>query len=51
MVELIRKIRDTRVTIVIIERNVGVVKNLCDRIMVFDFEQEIAEGPPGYTDQ
>ncbi|MFC1999358.1 ABC transporter ATP-binding protein [Chloroflexota bacterium] len=34
------------ITIVIIEHDMGVVMDLCDRVMVLDFGRKIAEGPP-----
>ncbi len=46
LVKIIRKIRDTGVTIMIIEHDMKVVMNLCDRITVLSFGQKIAEGVP-----
>jgi branched-chain amino acid transport system ATP-binding protein len=46
MLNLIRGIRDSGVTIVMIEHNMGAVMNLCDRIIVLDHGQKIAEGLP-----
>jgi branched-chain amino acid transport system ATP-binding protein len=46
MVEIIRRIRDIGVTIVIVEHNMKAVMNLCDRLVVLNFGQKIAEGPP-----
>jgi branched-chain amino acid transport system ATP-binding protein len=46
MVDLIRGIRDTGVTIVMIEHNMDAVMSLCDRIIVLDHGQKIAEGFP-----
>jgi branched-chain amino acid transport system permease protein len=43
---LIRKIRDSGITVVIIEHDVGLVMNVCDRIAVLDFGEKIAEGEP-----
>ena len=45
-IELIREIRDSGITIVMIEHNVPAVMNLCDRIIVLDHGQKIAEGLP-----
>lgn len=44
MLNLIRGIRDSGVTIIMIEHNMGAVMNLCDRIIVLDHGQKIAEG-------
>jgi len=43
---LIRKIRDTGFTILLIEHDMGLVMPLCDRVAVLDFGQKIADGPP-----
>ena len=44
--DLIREIRDSGITIVIIEHNMTAVMSLCDRIVVLDHGQKIAEGLP-----
>ena len=44
--ELIRKVRDTGYTILLIEHDMGLVMNICDRISVLDFGRKIAEGSP-----
>lgn len=47
LVELIRWVRDRfRVTIWIIEHQMRVIMNICDRIQVLDFGKTIAEGTP-----
>src|SRR5581483_5737259 len=46
LLDLIRKIRDSGLTVVIIEHDMGLVMGLCDRIAVLDFGKKIAEGPP-----
>ncbi|MGA2957009.1 MAG: ABC transporter ATP-binding protein, partial [Thermodesulfobacteriota bacterium] len=43
---LILKIRARGKTIFIIEHNMRVIMDICDRIAVLDFGQKIAEGPP-----
>lgn len=45
-IELIREIRDSGITIVMIEHNMPAVMNLCDRIIVLDHGKKIAEGFP-----
>jgi branched-chain amino acid transport system ATP-binding protein len=48
--ELIRLIRDVQrdfsLTIILIEHQMRVVMNLCERVKVLDFGVTIAEGPP-----
>jgi branched-chain amino acid transport system ATP-binding protein len=43
---LIRRIRDDGVTILLIEHDVRLVMNVCDRVMVLEYGEKIAEGPP-----
>jgi branched-chain amino acid transport system ATP-binding protein len=45
-VVLIRKIRDSGVTIVIVEHIMHVIMNLCDRILCINYGQEITTGTP-----
>src|SRR5207237_248629 len=44
--ELIRRIRDEGMTVLLIEHDVRLVMNVCDRVMVLDHGQKIAEGTP-----
>ncbi len=44
--ELILKIRGRGKTILVIEHNMKVIMDICDRIAVLDFGQKIAEGAP-----
>jgi branched-chain amino acid transport system ATP-binding protein len=43
---LVKRIRDDRVTILLIEHDVRLVMNVCDRVLVLDYGERIAEGTP-----
>lgn len=43
---IVRSIRDSGVTVVLIEHNMGLVMSLCERIVVLDSGKVIAEGLP-----
>jgi branched-chain amino acid transport system ATP-binding protein len=45
-VKLIRKIRDSGVTIIIVEHIMQVIMNICDQILCINYGQEIAQGTP-----
>jgi branched-chain amino acid transport system ATP-binding protein len=42
--KLIRRIRDDGVTVLLIEHDVRLVMNVCDRVLVLDYGEKIAEG-------
>jgi len=44
--KLIRTIRGRGITILLIEHDVRLVMNVCDRVMVLDYGEKIAEGAP-----
>ena len=46
MIHLVRRIRETGITIMLIEHDMKVVMGLCDRITVLNFGNEIADGTP-----
>jgi branched-chain amino acid transport system ATP-binding protein len=46
LAELIRRIREQGITVLLIEHDVRLVMNICDRVMVLDYGHKIAEGPP-----
>jgi branched-chain amino acid transport system ATP-binding protein len=46
MCDIIRKTRELRKTIILVEHNMEVFMTLCDRIVVLNFGQKIAEGLP-----
>ena len=43
---IVRSIRDSGVTVVLIEHNMGLVMSLCERVVVLDSGTVIAEGAP-----
>ena len=43
---LVKRIRSDGVTILLIEHDVRLVMNVCDRVMVLDYGERIAEGTP-----
>jgi len=43
---LVRKIRDDGVTLLLIEHDMRLVMEICDRVLVLDYGERIAEGPP-----
>jgi len=43
---IIRRIRESGITVILIEHHMDVVMGLCDRISVLDFGTKIAEGTP-----
>ena len=46
MIDLVRRIRDTGVSVMLIEHDMKVVMGLCDKITVLNFGNIIAEGSP-----
>ena len=46
LIGLIRRIRDSGLTVVLIEHDMRVVMDVCDRLAVLDFGEKIAEGQP-----
>lgn len=46
MINLIRKIRERNISIVLVEHDMKAVMNLCDRIVVLNYGRKIAEGRP-----
>lgn len=46
LMAMIRKIRDTGVTVVLIEHDMKLVMNICDRVTVLNYGKKLAEGLP-----
>ena len=45
--KLLQDIRRDGMTILLIEHDMRLVMNVCDRVLVLDHGERIAEGPPG----
>lgn len=46
MLALIQHVRETGVTVLYIEHNMRAIRAICDRVIVLDFGEKIAEGTP-----
>jgi branched-chain amino acid transport system ATP-binding protein len=46
LASIIRKIRDSGVTVVLVEHDMELVMDICDRIVVLDLGRKLAEGTP-----
>ncbi len=46
LVNIIRKIKENGITVVLIEHHMDMVMSICDKVSVLDFGQKIAEGKP-----
>lgn len=46
LVETIKKIRDSGVSVLVIEHNMRLIMNLCEHIVVFNFGEKIGDGTP-----
>jgi branched-chain amino acid transport system ATP-binding protein len=46
MMTLIQKIRESGITVLLVEHDMRVVMGICDRVAVLNFGTKIAEGPP-----
>ncbi len=49
MTDLIKKIRDLGVTIMLVEHDMKVVMGVCERVVVINFGEKLCEGPPEYV--
>ena len=44
--QLIKKIQSMKKTVVLIEHDMHLVMNVCERLVILNFGRKIAEGPP-----
>jgi branched-chain amino acid transport system ATP-binding protein len=51
LMELISKVRDRGVTLLVIEHDMKVVMGICDKIAVLDYGEKIADGAPAEVQQ
>jgi len=49
LMQLIRRIRDENMTIILIEHDMKVVMGVCDRVVVLDHGEKISEGSPDHV--
>ena len=49
MIEHIRRIRDTGVTVVVVEHDMRTVRKLCDRLVCMSFGHKLCEGDPSFV--
>jgi branched-chain amino acid transport system ATP-binding protein len=46
LIKVVRRVRDTGVTVLLVEHNMKVVMDICDRLVVLDAGRKVAEGVP-----
>ena len=46
LMALVKQIRDTGITIIVVEHIMRVIRGICDEVMVIDYGTQIAEGTP-----
>ena len=46
LIRTVRRIRDSNVTVLVVEHNMKVIMEICDRITVLDAGRKIADGTP-----
>src|SRR5690606_24458668 len=51
LLQLIRRIRDLGVTVLLVEHDMKLVMGVTDRVVVLEFGKKIAEGPPAEVRQ
>ncbi len=49
MTELIKKIRELGITIMLVEHDMKVVMGVCERVVVINFGEKLCEGPPEFV--
>ena len=51
LIELIRKLRENGITILLIEHDMSLVMRVCEKVVVLEYGSKIAEGPPAEIKQ
>ena len=51
LIELIRKLRENGITILLIEHDMSLVMRVCEKVVVLEYGSKIAEGPPAAIKQ
>jgi branched-chain amino acid transport system ATP-binding protein len=51
LIELIRKLRDNGITILLIEHDMSLVMRVCEKVLVLEYGSKIAEGSPAAIQQ
>jgi ABC-type branched-subunit amino acid transport system ATPase component len=48
---VVRRIREEGITIFIVEHNMRLIMDICDRVIVINFGEKVAEGTPAQIQQ
>jgi branched-chain amino acid transport system ATP-binding protein len=51
LADVVRRIREEGITIFIVEHNMRLIMDICDRVIVINFGEKVAEGTPAQIQQ